>query len=175
MQYIAKLTREAGRWLVDFPDCPGCQTFGDTKAEALSLAAEALEGWLETHLEFGDVPPRPRARRGGVPIDVASGLDIAIQLRWLRDDLGLSQAELAKRVGVSQQQIAKLEKPTSNPTIRTLVELTEKLGSQVLIHLGPPAVTRKGVIGNRHRASALSSQSRGTAGRSTSSGGAHSA
>jgi hypothetical protein len=42
-----------------------------------------------------------------------------------------------------QQQIAKLEKPTSNPTIHTLVELTKKLGSQVLIRLGPPAATRR--------------------------------
>jgi antitoxin HicB len=171
MQYIAKLTREAGRWLVELPDCPGCQTFGDTKEEALAMAAEALEGWLETHLEFGDVPPRPRARRGGVPIDVPPGLDVAIQLRWLRDALGLSQAELAKRVGVSQQQIAKLEKPTSNPTIHTLVELTEKLGSRVLISLGPPTATRKGLIGHRPHAPGPTRTSR----RSTGSGGAHSA
>jgi len=171
MQYIAKLTREAGHWLVEFPDCPGCQTFGDTKEEGLAMAAEALEGWLETHLEFGDVPPRPRARRGGVPIDVPPRLNVAIQLRWLRDDLGLSQAEFAKRVGVSQQQIAKLEKPTSNPTIRTLVELTEKLGARVLIRLGPPTTTRKGLIGHRPRAS---SPSRG-ARKASGSGGAHSA
>ncbi len=78
MQYIAKLTREAGRWLVEFPDCPGCQTFGETKEEALAMAADALEGWLETHLEFGDVLPRPRARRGGVPIDVPPGLAVAL-------------------------------------------------------------------------------------------------
>jgi antitoxin HicB len=149
MQYIAKLSREGGRWLIDFPDCPGCQTFGDTKEEALAMAADALEGWLETHLEHGDVPPRPRARRGGVAINVPGGLDVAIQLRWLRDELGLSQAELARRVGVSQQQIAKLERPTSNPTIRTLIELTEKLGSRVLIHLSAPAATRKGLIGKR--------------------------
>jgi predicted RNase H-like HicB family nuclease len=83
MQYIAKLTREADRWLIDFPDCPGCQTFGETKEEALTMAAGTLEGWLETHLKHGDVPPRPRARRSGVPIDVPAGLDVAIQLRWL--------------------------------------------------------------------------------------------
>jgi antitoxin HicB len=153
MQYVAKLTREANRWLVAFPDCPGCQTFGDTREEALSMAAEALEGWLETHLEHGDVPPRPRARRGGVPVDVRAGLDVAIQLRWLRDDLGLSQAEIAKRVGVSQQQIAKLERPASNPTLRTLVELTQKLGSRILIHVGPAGATRKGLISKRHRSS----------------------
>lgn len=149
MHYFARLTREGARWLIDFPDCPGCQTFGDTREEALAMAAEALEGWLETHLEHGDVPPRPRARRGGVAIDVPSGLDVAIQVRWLRDDLGMSQEELARRVGVSQQQIAKLERPTSNPTIRTLVKLTEKLGSRVLISLSPPTGTRKGLIRKR--------------------------
>jgi predicted RNase H-like HicB family nuclease/DNA-binding XRE family transcriptional regulator len=146
MQYVAKLTREAGRWLVDFPDCPGCQTFGNTKHEALAMAAEALEGWLETHLAYGDVPPRPRARRGGVPIEVRAGLDVAIQLRWLRDELGLSQAALARRVGVSQQQIAKLERSTSNPTIGTLAALTGKLGSRVDINVGSPVRTRKELI-----------------------------
>jgi predicted RNase H-like HicB family nuclease len=50
--------------LIDFPDCPGCQTFGDTREEALAMAAEALEGWLQTHLEHGEFPPRPRAQRG---------------------------------------------------------------------------------------------------------------
>jgi len=44
MEYIAKLTTEDGHWLVEFPDCPGCQTFGETKAEALEMANEALEG-----------------------------------------------------------------------------------------------------------------------------------
>ena len=67
MQYIAKLTREGGRWLIDFPDCPGCQTFGDTKEEALAMAADALEGWLETHLEHGDVP-RARGRERGAAV-----------------------------------------------------------------------------------------------------------
>jgi antitoxin HicB len=154
MKYIAKLTQEDGRWLVDFPDCPGCQTFGNTKEEALAMAAEALEGWLETHLEYGDVPPRPRAHRGGVAIDVRTGLDVAIQLRWLRDHLGLTQAELAKKVGVSQQQIAKLENASSNPTIRTLTQLTDRVGARIVVEVGPPAVRRKGLLPKRQRATA---------------------
>jgi len=47
MDYRARLTREGRRWLVDFPDCPGCQTFGQSQASALTAAREALEGWLE--------------------------------------------------------------------------------------------------------------------------------
>jgi len=37
--------------------------------------------------------------------------DIAIQLASLRKKSGLSQKELAKRVGTSQQQISRLESP----------------------------------------------------------------
>jgi antitoxin HicB len=130
MEYIAKLTTENGRWLVEFPDCPGCQTFGETKAEALEMASEALEGWLEAHLEYGDAPPRP-ARHRGAPIRVRQRLAVAIQIRWLREDLGLTQRELAGKAGVSQQQIAKLEKPSGNPTIGTLEAIAKKSGAQL--------------------------------------------
>lgn len=135
MEYVAKLAREGGRWLVEFPDCPGCQTFGETKKAAITMAAEALEGWLEAHLEYGDAPPRPAPHRG-VPIQVRSRLDIAIQLRWLREDLRLTQRELATRLGVSQQQIAKLENPEGNPTIGTLETIASKAGAQFVVRLG---------------------------------------
>ena len=38
--------------------------------------------------------------------------DVAIQLASLRKESGLSQKELAKRVGTSQQQISRLESPS---------------------------------------------------------------
>jgi predicted transcriptional regulator len=38
----------------------------------------------------------------------------------MREDLGLTQPELAKLAGVSQPAIAQLESPDSNPTIDTL-------------------------------------------------------
>src|SRR5262245_7267784 len=120
MEYVAKLTREGKRWLVDFPDCPGCQTFGESRAEASAMAREALEGWLEANLLGGLAPPRPRRRRGGHLVPVRSRLAVALQIRWVREDLGLTQAQLAKRVGVWQQQVAKLENPDANPTLATL-------------------------------------------------------
>jgi transcriptional regulator with XRE-family HTH domain len=94
------------------------------------MASEALEGWLEAHLEYGDAPPRP-ARHRGAPIRVRQRLAVAIQIRWLREDLGLTQRELAGKAGVSQQQIAKLEKPSGNPTIGTLEAIAKKSGAQL--------------------------------------------
>jgi transcriptional regulator with XRE-family HTH domain len=41
-------------------------------------------------------------------------------LRRARTDAGLTQSELARRLGTSQPAIVKLERPGANPTVRTL-------------------------------------------------------
>jgi len=134
MHYIAKLSLEGKNWLVEFPDCAGCQTFGRSKDEALAMAKDALEGWLEVHLEDGAAPPRPRRRRGTVVV-IGSQLSVALQIRWLREDLGMTQAQLAKRVGVSQQQVAKLENPAANPSLATLEAVAKGAGAVLDVKL----------------------------------------
>ena len=134
MQYIGKLSREGRNWLVEFPDCPGCRTFGGSRDEALAMAREALEGWLEVHLADGAAPPRPKRRKGTV-VTVGSRLSVALQIRWLREDLSLTQAQLAKRVGVSQQQVAKLENPTANPSLATLESVARGAGAVLDVRL----------------------------------------
>jgi len=132
MKYIAKLKKEGKHWLAEFPDCPGCQTFGDSKAEAVEMAKEALYAWLESNLEHGAVPPYPKYAGGGTTAAIVvddPSLAFALQLRWMRDKHGLTQAQLAKRAGVSQQQIAKLESPNANPTLQTIKAIAQALGA----------------------------------------------
>ena len=38
---------ETNRWSAVFPELPGCASAGDTEAEALANAKEALELWFE--------------------------------------------------------------------------------------------------------------------------------
>lgn len=140
MHYIAVLKREGANTLVSFPDCPGCQTFGRTRERALSNAREALEGWLEAHLVAGDAPPEPRmtatklASRS-VPVPLSPILAVRLQLRWARQSLGLTQAALAKRVGVTRQQIALLEAPDSNVTLRTLDRVASAMNLRLEVEL----------------------------------------
>ncbi len=132
MKYIAKLKKQGKHWLAEFPDCPGCQTFGDSKAEAIAMAKDALFGWLETSLDHGAVPPYPKYEGSGATAVIAiddPSLAFALQLRWMRAKHGLSQAQLAKRAGVSQQQIAKLESPKANPTLQTIKAIAVALGA----------------------------------------------
>ena len=140
MEYLARLRTEGTRTLVDFPDCPGCQTFGKNRPEALRRAREALEGWLEAHLVMGAVPSRPTPRRSGsrtALIPISPILAVRLELRWARQGLGLSQEDLAKRIGVTRQQIALLESPDSNVTLRTLERVARAMDLRLDIRLTP--------------------------------------
>jgi predicted RNase H-like HicB family nuclease/DNA-binding XRE family transcriptional regulator len=140
MVYVAKLTREGLNTLVSFPDCPGCQTFGRTLERALANAREALEGWLEAHLVSGEAPPTPRLSQSQktaryAPVRISPILAVRLQLRWARHSLGLTQAALAKRVGVTRQQIALLESPDSNVTLRTLERVAKAMDLRLEVEL----------------------------------------
>jgi len=139
MRYAAYVHREDDSVVVTFPDCEGCQTQADESDEVASLAEEALVGWLDAMMEVGEVPPIPRERarppRGArlVWVTVPATLAAKVALRQARQAAGLTQAELARRAGVSQQQVAKVERPDSNPTLATLDWLARVLDLQLQV------------------------------------------
>jgi DNA-binding XRE family transcriptional regulator/predicted RNase H-like HicB family nuclease len=150
--YPAVVRREGRFVTVEFPDCPGCQTFVEPKADPLPAASEALHGWLETALVDGEAPPRPsRPSRGGrgmsVPVSPRLGLTLAI--RWARQDAGLSQAALARQLGVSQQAVAKVEHPDANPTLDTLLRVAAALGMSLTLDRQRARVVRASSAGAR--------------------------
>jgi transcriptional regulator with XRE-family HTH domain len=57
--------------------------------------------------------------------------EAAALLRKARNEAGLSQAELGKRLGMSQAAIAKLERPGSNPTVDTLDDVLWATGRRL--------------------------------------------
>lgn len=139
MRYPAVVTKEGKNLLADFPTCPGCQTFALPGHAIEHEAKEALELWLETSLQERMLPLRPprtfKARKGTLLwVTVEPKLGVKLELRWMREDLGLTQAELAKLAGVSQPAIAQLESPDSNPTIDTLNRVARAMGAQIDFH-----------------------------------------
>jgi antitoxin HicB len=60
---------EEGGYVVTVPALPGCVTQGETYEEALAMAREAIEGWLDVLARHGT--PIPEEPRGRDPIDVA--------------------------------------------------------------------------------------------------------
>jgi predicted RNase H-like HicB family nuclease len=50
-------------YLVEVPELPGCLAHGDSYEEALANIKEAIQLWIDTAYEFGDVIPTPKGRR----------------------------------------------------------------------------------------------------------------
>ena len=64
--------------------------------------------------------------------------EVAIQLASLRQESGLSQKELAKRVGTSQQQISRLESPAyEGHSLSMLRRVADVLGANVNVVIEP--------------------------------------
>lgn len=140
MEYWARVAPEGDRFLIDFPAAPGCQTFAEAGEDVYAVASEAIEGWLEAHLVEGDAPPkppngRPEVQGMAMPVHIAPTLGVRLALRWTRQALGLSQADLARKVGVTRQQISLIESPEANLTLSTIEKVATGLGLQLDIEL----------------------------------------
>ena len=51
--------RPAAGYGVLVPDLPGCVSAGDTYAEAMEMAQEAIEGFIQLYVDDGDSVPPP--------------------------------------------------------------------------------------------------------------------
>ncbi len=48
-------------YVVKVPDLPGCMAHGKTRQQAVKMAEEAIELWIETAKEDGVSVPKPRS------------------------------------------------------------------------------------------------------------------
>jgi DNA-binding XRE family transcriptional regulator len=77
--------------------------------------------------------------------------DVALKLASLRKASGLSQKELAKQVGTSQQQISRLESPSyEGHSLSMLRRVAEVLGATLYVEIQP----------NRHRKHPVAAESK---------------
>jgi len=64
--------------------------------------------------------------------------DVALQLAALREEAGLSQKDLARKLHTSQQQISRLESPSyEGHSLSMLRRVAETLGASVHVTFGP--------------------------------------
>jgi ribosome-binding protein aMBF1 (putative translation factor) len=83
--------------------------------------------------EFNRIRPlleAEKARATGIPQDVVEAhilRDVPLVKGW-REHLGITQEVLAKRMGVSQAAVAKLERADAHPRTATLSKVAAALG-----------------------------------------------
>jgi antitoxin HicB len=138
IRYQAKIYKDGKRYSVEFPDLPGCFSEGPTYEDAAKKAREALSLFLEEARDPGWQIPTAKVRASKELEWIAPYEDVAIPLmiRQARMKHGLSQKELAKLLGISFQQLQKLETPgKSNPTVKTLAAISAALNETLEIRL----------------------------------------
>jgi antitoxin HicB len=138
IRYQALIEKDRATYSVSFPDLPGCFSSGASRDSAAENAREALSLYLEEARDPKWEVPRPKTRKSRRYVWVSPFVDVAIPLmiREARLSRGLTQAQLAKRLDVTLQQVQKLETPgRSNPTVKTLAAISEALEEALEISL----------------------------------------
>ncbi|GBU15436.1 transcriptional regulator [Polaromonas sp.] len=64
---------------------------------------------------------------------ILSPSQLAQQLRSLRKALGLSQADLGTRMGLSQSRVARIENSPTQVSVDTLLRLLSALGAKMVL------------------------------------------
>lgn len=72
------------------------------------------------------------------PVEMRA-IDSLAYLHAQRIKMGISQVELAKRIGMKQPQLAKVENLTSIPSLSTLERYAHGLGLEIMISFKPVA------------------------------------
>jgi transcriptional regulator with XRE-family HTH domain len=63
----------------------------------------------------------------------------------LRSDAGLTQADLAMRMGTTQSAIARMEGGGVRPTLETLEKLAKAIGSDLVVGVGEGLAEKSGI------------------------------
>jgi predicted RNase H-like HicB family nuclease len=56
-------SKEDNLFVAEVPELPGCMAHGDTQADALANANEAIQLWIDTAQEDGIPVPEPKGAR----------------------------------------------------------------------------------------------------------------
>lgn len=138
IRYQAKIYQDGNRFSVEFPDLPGCFSNGTTRDEAKKNAREALSLYLEEARDPKWEIPKAKSRtsKGYEWITAYEDVGIPLMIRQARVKHSLSQKKLAELLGITVQQLQKLETPgKSNPTVKTLVLISEALHENLEINI----------------------------------------
>ena len=126
---------------VRFPEHPNINTCGTDWKHAEEMAQEVLSLVLEVDFEHGFKLPKarkPKAKRGErvIFVPIEPEIRIAYLLRALREDAGLTQKQVANKLGIKYQSYQRMERPgKSNLSLATLSRVAKVLKRKLVIEI----------------------------------------
>jgi antitoxin HicB len=121
-----------GGFVVTFDDIPEAITQGDTEAEALAAAQDALESALDFYFEDKRTVPAPsKPKRGQSVIELAASLSAKVLLlnEMLKQDV--RPAELARRLNTTPQEINRLTNLRHTTRIDGIADALHAMGKHL--------------------------------------------
>ena len=136
MHYPATLTPHDTGFTVTFRDIPEAISEGASLDEALHMAADALMVAMEFYFEDNRAVPMPSDAQDGEHL-VSLPPSVWAKVLLLNEMLcqNVSQAELAKRMGIIPQQVTRLVDLSHATKIDTLANAFAKLGKRLQVGL----------------------------------------
>ena len=133
--YPAKFTSDDNSTLmVTFPDVPRAVTDVLDKATANPRAAEALAAALSFYVEADRPLPVPSTpKRGQIMIYLAAGTVAKLALYAAMRAQGVSQSELARRLGCHSQHAARIVDPAHNTKFEVLEAALAAVGKRAAL------------------------------------------
>lgn len=132
MRYPVKMRRDGKYFLVTFPDIPEAITQGESEAEALKAARDALESALDFYFEAGRIVPSPSAPKRGqrhVELPVSLSAKVLLLNEMLRQKM--RPAELARRLHTTPQEVNRLINVRHTSKIDGIAEAMKALGKSL--------------------------------------------
>ncbi len=129
--YPAVFSEASDGITVTFPDVPEAVTWGATPAEARKRAADALISALSVYVEEGRPSPKPSAARGREVVSVAALEAAKLALHDAMLVVGISNDELAHRLGMDEKSVRRLRDPLQRSAIGAVEAALGCLGKRV--------------------------------------------
>ncbi|SHJ69855.1 antitoxin HicB [Roseomonas rosea] len=134
--YPAVLTPEdEGGFSVSFPDVPEALTQGEDEAEALDMAQDALVAALSFYVDRGQPLPAPSEVAGAHLVPVPAMAAAKLALHTAKVAQGISNVELARRLGKNEKEARRLLDPTHGSRFEVLEAALRALGQRVVLEV----------------------------------------
>lgn len=131
--YPVTLKRDRdGGFVATFKDIPEAITQGETKAEALAAARDALETALDFYFEDNRSVPSPsKAKRGQPVVELPASLSAKILLLNEMIQQRVRPAELARRLNTTPQEVNRLTNVHHTTRIDSIATALKVLGKRL--------------------------------------------
>lgn len=133
MRYPARFDHAPeGGFVVTFRDIPEAITQGDTEGEAATMAADALLTAMEFYFEDRRAVPMPSVTEPGERlVDLPVSASAKILLLNEVASQGVSNAELARRIGMTRQEVSRVLDLSHTTKIDTIAQALAALGRRL--------------------------------------------